>query len=41
LASQLQITGTPTFVLGDQLLRGYLPLAEMQKRVDAAREANN
>lgn len=41
LASQLQITGTPTFVLRDQLLRGYLPLAEMQKRVDAAREAKN
>jgi len=37
LAGQLNITGTPTFVIGNQLLRGYLPEAEMQKIVDQAR----
>lgn len=30
LAQRLQITGTPTFVMEDQMLRGYLPLAQMQ-----------
>ncbi|MDU8926446.1 DsbA family protein [Alisedimentitalea sp. MJ-SS2] len=30
LGQQMQINGTPTFVIGDQLLRGYLPLASMQ-----------
>lgn len=29
LAQKLQITGTPTFVLGDELLRGYLPADQM------------
>ena len=30
LAQRLQITGTPTFVLGDELLRGYLPADQME-----------
>lgn len=33
LGQQMQINGTPTFVLGDQLLRGYLPLSSMQALV--------
>jgi protein-disulfide isomerase len=38
LAQALQISGTPTFVLGNELLRGYVPLADMMELVDAARE---
>lgn len=38
LAGRLQISGTPTFVLEDQLLRGYMPLADMQTLVAQARE---
>jgi protein-disulfide isomerase len=30
LAQRMQISGTPTFVFGDQMLRGYVPLAGMQ-----------
>jgi len=30
LAQRLQIGGTPTFVIGGQLLRGYAPLDTMQ-----------
>lgn len=37
LAGRLQISGTPTFVMGDQLLRGYMPLADMQRIVAQAR----
>ena len=37
LAQRLQITGTPTFVLQDELLRGYLPYDEMQVLVDDKR----
>lgn len=33
LAEALKISGTPTFVVGDQLLRGYLPLEQMQQVV--------
>lgn len=39
LGAALQISGTPTFVIGDELVRGYLPLAQMQDVVDAEREA--
>ncbi len=31
LAQRLSISGTPSFVMGDQMLRGYLPADEMQK----------
>ncbi len=33
LAQRLQITGTPTFVLQDELLRGFLPYDEMMALV--------
>ncbi len=37
LGNALQITGTPTFVMGDQMLRGYVPLDQMQQIVDLVR----
>ncbi len=39
LAQQLRISGTPTFVLEDELLRGYLPADQMEILVDAKRDA--
>ncbi len=33
LGDALQISGTPTFVVGGQMLRGYLPLEDMKKVV--------
>lgn len=33
LAQRLQISGTPTFVMGDQLVRGYVPLDGMEEIV--------
>lgn len=39
LAQRLQIQGTPTFVLSDQMLRGYVPEAQMKKMVDQIRSA--
>ncbi len=30
LAQRMQISGTPTFVMGDQMIRGYVPLDQMQ-----------
>ncbi|NNU80663.1 DsbA family protein [Halovulum dunhuangense] len=39
LATALQVSGTPTFVLGSELVRGYLPLPQMQERVRSVREA--
>lgn len=33
LAGELQIQGTPTFVLADQMLRGYVPEAAMKQMV--------
>ena len=38
LASALQISGTPTFVMEDQMLRGYVPLAQMQEIVAMVRD---
>lgn len=37
LAQAMQINGTPTFVLGDQMLRGYVPGATMAELVDELR----
>ncbi len=37
LAQTMQITGTPTFIIGPEMLRGYMPLAGMQQFVDRAR----
>jgi len=33
----LSITGTPTFVIDNKMLRGYLPEADMQMIVDQER----
>ncbi|MEO9575842.1 MAG: DsbA family protein [Tateyamaria sp.] len=37
LAQRLSITGTPTFVLQDELVRGFLPYDQMQALVDEKR----
>ena len=37
LAQRLQISGTPTFVMGGQMIRGYIPGAAMQAAVDEER----
>ena len=37
LAQQLRITGTPTFVLEDEMLRGYLPYDQLEIIVDEKR----
>ncbi len=37
LAGELNISGTPTFVLGNEMLRGYVPLANMRELVKAIR----
>lgn len=33
LADSLRITGTPTFVLGDLMVRGYVPRAQLQNAI--------
>ncbi len=38
LGSAMQITGTPSFVMGDEMLRGYVPLDGMREIVAALRE---
>ena len=38
LAQRMQINGTPGFVIGDQMLRGYVPLDGMQQVVAEERE---
>ena len=38
LGGRLQITGTPTFIFGDQLIRGYVPLEGMQQIVEDTRK---
>lgn len=37
LAQRLQINGTPSFVIGDQMVRGFRPMEEMQEIVEAVR----
>jgi protein-disulfide isomerase len=37
LAQRLQINGTPSFVFGDQMLRGYAPLEHMRALVEELR----
>jgi protein-disulfide isomerase len=37
LGQRLQISGTPTFILGDELVRGYVPLDAMRELVAEAR----
>ncbi|WP_044043813.1 DsbA family protein [Octadecabacter antarcticus] len=38
LGDQMQITGTPTFVFGDQLVRGYINLAQMRQIIEQERD---
>jgi protein-disulfide isomerase len=38
LGQAMQITGTPTFVVQDQMLRGYVPQAQMAQIVARVRE---
>ncbi len=40
LAGKLAISGTPTFVFDNRMVRGYVPLAEMQGLVGDIRAAN-
>ena len=37
LAQRLQVNGTPTFVIGSQMLRGYAPLDAMRQIVEGER----
>lgn len=37
LGHALQISGTPTFVFGDHMVRGYVPLSDMRDMVDDLR----
>lgn len=38
LGDRMSITGTPTFVFGDQMVRGYVDLAQMRRIVEMERE---
>ncbi len=38
LGDRMQITGTPTFVFGGQMVRGYIDLAQMRQVVEQERE---
>lgn len=38
LAQKMKISGTPSFVLGTELLRGYLPADQMKQIADQVRE---
>ncbi|GAA0286482.1 DsbA family protein [Rhodovulum strictum] len=38
LAQRMQISGTPTFIVGPQMLRGYMPLDGMRRIVSEIRE---
>ena len=37
LAQRMQISGTPTFVIGSEMVRGFIPQAAMQQMVDEIR----
>ncbi len=37
LAQKLSISGTPSFVFADQMVRGYVPLSQMEQIVEAVR----
>ena len=38
LGQAMQISGTPTFVVQDQMLRGYVPMAQMEQIVVSVRQ---
>ncbi len=37
LAQNMAISGTPTFILGDEMVRGYLPMDQMKAMIDEQR----
>jgi protein-disulfide isomerase len=39
LGQQLQINGTPTFVIQNEMVRGYVPIDGMQQIVEELRQA--
>jgi len=39
LAQMMEVSGTPTFVVGGTMVRGYMPLEAMQQIVDEQRKA--
>ena len=41
LARTLGLQGTPSFILGNQIIRGYVPVDQMQAAVAEARAAVN
>lgn len=41
LGRTLSITGTPTFIIGNKFVRGYLPLAQMEEAVELSRRLQN
>ena len=41
LAQALGINGTPGFVIGEEIIRGYLPVDQLQAAVEEARVAQN
>ena len=40
LATRLGINGTPAFIIGDQIIRGKIPLSEMRNLAELARAAS-
>lgn len=38
LANELRITGTPTFIVGDEIIRGLVDLATLQRSIAEARD---
>ena len=39
IAQSLRISGTPGFIVGDQIVRGYLPYEDMKSVVAGVRKA--
>ncbi len=39
LADKLSINGTPAFIIGDKVVRGFIPAEELQRLADAARSS--
>ena len=39
LAREMNISGTPAFIIGDEIVRGYIPYDSLRELVEAARDA--
>jgi len=39
LADELSINGTPAFIIGNQVVRGFVPAAELEKLAETARSS--